>query len=360
MNPQEQALNYPWGDALPASGETQAMAEGVHWLRMPLPFALDHINLWLLRDHLDGRDGWAVVDCGIDRPEVRQAWETLFESRLEGLPVLRVIVTHMHPDHVGLSHWLCERWQAPLWMSATDFALASLWSGGGPAASAAQTEGSGPTGDSAARHFARHGLLDPAAQQMLRDRHAYYSGLVPDMPRNFHRLMHGQQVQVGAHRWQVIVGHGHAPEHVSLWCPDLQVLISGDMILPRISTNVSVFDFEPEADPLALYLDSLQRYDGLPEDTLVLPSHGRPFRGLHTRIAQQQAHHAERLADVLAACKAPKSAHDLLPVLFNRKLDMHQLTFAMGEAIAHLHTLYYRGQLKRQLGDDGVYRFQTL
>jgi glyoxylase-like metal-dependent hydrolase (beta-lactamase superfamily II) len=200
--------------------------------------------------------------------------------------------------------------------------------------------------------------VDPDAQDMIRQRHDYYTRLVPDVPRRFHRLMHGQDVQIGGRPWRVIVGYGHAPEHVSLWCPTLGVLISGDMVLPRISTNVSVFDLEPEADPLPLYLDSLKAYDGLPADALVLPSHGRPFRGLHRRIAQQQAHHAERLAEVLAACVRPQSAYDLLPVLFHRKLDLHQLSFAMGESIAHLHALYFQGALTRTADADGIYRFR--
>ncbi|WP_322999091.1 MBL fold metallo-hydrolase [Castellaniella sp.] len=356
MNPQEQELQYPWDEKLPEAGHALTVADGVRWIRMPLPFALDHINLWLLRDRIDGRDGWTVVDCGIDRSEVRDTWESVFAQALDGLPVLRVIVTHMHPDHVGLAHWLCERWQAPLSMSMTDYAVARLWTGS--SVKDTSQAGSGPVGDAAARHFARHGLVDPEAQAMIRQRHDYYARLVPDMPRQFHRLMHGQDVQIGGRPWRIIVGYGHAPEHVSLWCPTLGTLISGDMVLPRISTNISVFDLEPEANPLPLYLDSLKAYDNLPADALVLPSHGRPFRGLHRRIAQQQTHHAERLAEVLAACGHPQSAHDLLPVLFHRKLDMHQLGFAMGESVAHLHALYFQGALTRALGEDGIYRFQ--
>ncbi|HUH58563.1 MAG TPA: MBL fold metallo-hydrolase, partial [Candidimonas sp.] len=154
--------------------------------------------------------------------------------------------------------------------------------------------------------------------------------------------------------------YGHAPEHASLYSDTLQVLISGDMLLPRISTNVSVFDFEPQANPLPLYLNSLRAYDDLPEDTLVLPSHGRPFRGTHERIAQQHAHHAERLSEVLSACHEPRSTTDIVPVLFRRKLDLHQLTFAMGEALAHLHALYFDDQLERIVGDDGVIRFRRI
>lgn len=351
MNPNEHQLQYPWGDAQPQPGAAQTVADGVKWIRMPLPFALDHINLWLLRDEIDGRAGWTVVDCGISRDEVKALWEQVFEQALEGLPVLRVVVTHMHPDHMGLADWLCRRWQAPLWMSMTDYAVAALWS--------SRTAGAGPNGEAAVGHFARHGLTDTDAQEQIRQRAGYYPNLVPAVPARFTRLMHGDRVRIGARDWQVIVGYGHAPEHVSLYSGDLRVLISGDMVLPRISTNVSVFDYEPEANPLPQYLDSLRRYDGLPADTLVLPSHGRPFKGLHERIAQQHSHHADRLAEVLQACAEPCSASDIVPVLFKRKLDLHQLTFAMGEALAHLHALYFDGKLTRRTGADGIIRFSA-
>lgn len=358
MNPQELELEYPWGDDRPAPAQAIEVANGVYWIKMPLPFALDHINLWLLRDHIDGQDGWTVVDCGIDRPEVRSIWEDVFSQTLQGLPILRVIVTHMHPDHVGLAHWLCKRWQAPLWMSMTDYAMARLWTGA--AVKDTSAAGSGPTGDGAAQHFAQHGLTNPEAQDQIRARHDYYARLVPDMPRSFHRLIDGEHVVIAGRKWQLIAGYGHAPEHMSLYSADLGVLISGDMVLPRISTNISVFDFEPEANPLPLYLNSLRSYAQIPAQALVLPSHGRPFKGLHKRIAQQNEHHAARLEDVLAACVQPLSAFDLLPVLFKRKLDMHQLSFAMGEAIAHLHALYFDGRLNRLKGEDGVYRFQQV
>ena len=164
MNPNEHQLQYPWGDVQPEPGKAQAVADGVKWIRMPLPFALDHINLWLLRDELNGRQGWTIVDCGIARDEVKALWERVFEQELDGLPVLRVLVTHMHPDHVGLAHWLCERWNAELWMTMTDFMVASLWS------SRRGGDGVGPGGQSAVDHFARHGLVDPASQEQIRQR----------------------------------------------------------------------------------------------------------------------------------------------------------------------------------------------
>jgi len=356
MNPDEQKLLYPWGETLPAPGATLALAEDVRWLRMPLPFALNHINLWLLRDCIDGRDGWTVVDCGVARDEVKALWQQVFEEALEGLPILRVIVTHMHPDHVGLAHWLCQRWQAPLWMTMTDYVTARLWSLGRDQVNAGTTAGNSGE-DPAVRHFARHGLADPQALADIRARASYYPGLVPRMPGSFVRIMAGDDIVINGRAWRVYVGHGHAPEHASFYCDALHVLISGDMVLPRISTNVSVSDHEPEANPLPLYLASLDQYQSLPEDTLVLPSHGKPFRGLHERIGQQHAHHAERLAEVLAACRAaPMSAADLVPIMFRRKLDSHQLTFAMGEALAHLHALYFEAKLRR-VAEAAVLRF---
>ncbi len=343
-------LHYPFGDALPATGRTLEVAPGVRWVRMALPFALDHVNLWLLRDRdpASGREGWAIVDCGIASDATREAWEQVFAHELDGLPVLRVIVTHMHPDHIGLAHWLTERWACRLWISATDFHVARI----------ASRSTSGFGGDGAAAFFAAHGLTDPESVARVRARADYYAGLVPQVPPQFRRLMDGQRIAIGRHEWRCIAGHGHAPEHISLHGQAPGVLISGDMVLPRISTNVSVYDTEPEADPLPLYLASLERLRALPASTLVLPSHGRPFVGLHARIDALRAHHEARLAETMAACRArPTHARALLPVLFKRPLDLHQTTFAMGEAIAHLHALWSAGRLVRTLGDDGVYRF---
>lgn len=356
MNPNEQKLSYPMGDTLPEPGQAIAVADGVRWIRMPLPFALDHINLWLLRDEIDGRQGWTVIDCCVSRDEVKEIWEQVFDNALDGLPILRVICTHMHPDHVGLAYWLCERWNVPLWMTMTEYAIARLWSR--PAVN--NVANGGPGGQAAVDHFTRHGLTDPEAQDKIRQRTNYYPSMVPDVPARFHRMMDGQRVSIGGRDWQVIVGYGHSPEHASLYCETLQTLISGDMVLPRISTNISVFDYEPGANPLPLYLKSLRQFDLLPEDTLVLPSHGRPFRGLHERIAQQHAHHAERLDEVLTACREPQSAGDIVPIMFKRKLDAHQITFAIGEALAHLHALYYDRKLSRETGSDGVIRFSTV
>ncbi|HEY4068834.1 MAG TPA: MBL fold metallo-hydrolase [Burkholderiaceae bacterium] len=357
MNALEQQLHYPLGDTLPALGTTLEVAPGVRWLRMLLPFQLDHINLWMLRDRIDGVDGWTLVDCGISNDPTRAAWEQIFANELKGLPVLRVIVTHMHPDHIGNAHWLTERWSndrtdCRLWISATDYDTARLASSGVAAIG----------GEATARFMAGHGLVDEESQAKIKARTNYYASMVPQLPARYRRLLDGDTLTIGGRPWVCHVGYGHAPEHMALHCEELNTLISGDMVLPRISTNVSVHETEPEADPLRLYLDSIARMKAaLPAEVLVLPSHGRPFTGLHTRVDQLVAHHDERLADVMKACaEAPQHAADLLMVLFRRKLDLHQTTFAMGESVAHLNLLWLAGRLERRLDADGIYRFRPL
>jgi glyoxylase-like metal-dependent hydrolase (beta-lactamase superfamily II) len=350
MNELEQQLHYPLGESLPAPGTCLEVAPGVKWVRMALPFVLNHINLWLLRDNWQGREGWSIVDCCIHHEEAKAQWERLFEKELDGLPVLRVFVTHMHLDHIGLAHWLCERWKAPLFISTTDFLVATIACSGSDTFS----------GERTVAFYAQHGLGGAEIAQKLLERKPYFTTLVPSVPSSYHRLLDGASLQIGAHHWRCISGYGHAPEHIALYCEDLNVLIGGDMMLPRISTNVSVYEQEPEADALALFLSSIDRFAPLPADTLVLPSHGKPFTGLHTRIAQLHDHHRDRLAEVLQACsEKPCSAADVLPVLFKRPLDFHQLTFALGEAVAHLHALWHAGRVRRVQDVDGVYRFSA-
>ncbi|NBS72675.1 MAG: MBL fold metallo-hydrolase [Betaproteobacteria bacterium] len=350
MNLLVQELQYPHGDTLARKDQILEVAPGVYWIRMGLPFSLDHINLWLLRDEIDGVQGWTAVDCCIDAPSSREQWEFIFAHLLENKPILRVVVTHMHPDHIGLAHWLCERWKAPLWISYSDFYMARV--------QVMNTEGHG--GEAVANFFLSHGLDNPQTIQEIRNRHHYFKNLVPSVPRQMHRLMDGQTIKIGAHYWQCISGYGHAPEHMALSCSSLNVLISGDMILPRITTNISVFEFEPESNPLQLFLDSLLKYLPLHQDTLVLPSHGRPFVGIHRRIEQLQEHHAERLAEVMSACtQKPCHAKEIMDIMFPRKLDTHQTTFALGESIAHIHMLWRQGQLTRHKNDQGVYLFSA-
>ena len=348
-------LNYPLGEQLPASGSATEVAPGIFWLRMGLPFALNHINLWLLRDRLPHptqagvvQEGWTAVDCGVDNAATREAWLQVEQQVLQGLPILRVLVTHMHPDHMGLAHWLCERWQAPLWMSTSEYQSAML------ACHGLSNFGGDPT----VQFFAAHGWDKTEELAAVKSRVNYYPGMVPRIPPTYVRWMEGTQLRIGERTWQCISGFGHSPEHMALHDAHNQLLISGDMLLPSISTNISVYAMEPSSNPLQLFLDSLDKMAHLCDETLILPSHGRPFKGASRRIAQLRAHHDERLSELLAACTGQAlCAHELLPVLFKRALDVHQTTFAMGEAVAHLNLLWLSGQMQRTRDVHGIYRF---
>jgi glyoxylase-like metal-dependent hydrolase (beta-lactamase superfamily II) len=367
----EDAIRYA-DFKLPATGTVTSIAPGVHWLRMPLPFALDHINLWLLNDTLNGRQGFTVIDAGVATDASREAWKSVIANHFDGLPILRVLCTHFHPDHVGLAAWLCKgldenRWTAPLWMNLAEYACARLWSGGGQGSgSGAGTVDTARVADTSnTNHFFRHGITDPQTLEKLKARREYYPSLVPEVPSSFRRIFPNESIRIGAHHWHVIAGYGHSPEHCALYCEDLNLLISGDMVLPKISTNMSVWAQEPDADPLKLYLDSLHAYEKLPDDVLVLPSHGKPFGaapgtrdgGIKTRIEQLRDHHKARLSDTLKACETPVYASQVLPVLFKRELDLHQLTFALGETVAHLNYLWHAGNLRRFEDAQGRLQF---
>ena len=328
-------IDYPF-DTLPETGTTHAVAPGVHWLRMPLPFALDHINLWLIEDGTR----FTAVDTGIAMDTVKTAWKSV----LNGRHLSRQLVTHFHPDHLGLAGWLESEYGAPLWMTQGEYLTASVIAAGLAPFDL----------PSMVALFRLHGLDTERCAALEARGNAYRRG-VPVIPATFHPLFDGDTLRIGAHDWEVIVGHGHAPEHASLYCPELGVLIAGDMLLPRISTNVSAYAAAPELDTLQLYLDSIDRLTALPEDTLVLPSHGRPFLGIRTRVAELHAHHDARCTDLLAACAAgPRCAGDLLEVLFGRPIDdPHQTLFAMGEAIAHLNHLEHQHRLHRST-ENGI------
>jgi len=334
-------MSFPFAGP-PAAGSVCEIAPGLYWLRMPLPFALNHINLWLLRD----ANGWTAVDCGIGLADTRAHWETIFAEVVGSAGLTRVLVTHFHPDHFGNAGWLTQRFGAPLWMTETEYLTAH-----------AQYETlAGFGSDATAVLFSEHGL-DTERVSGVSGRGNSYRKVVAEPPTRFVRMLDGDGIEIGGNEWRVIVGYGHAPEHAALYCKSLGVLISGDMLLPKISTNVSVWPTKPESDPLKLFLRSIDRFTELPADTLVLPSHGLPFRGAHHRVKMLHDHHRERLAEVLDACSRPRSAADLLPVLFQRTLDTHQTFFAMGESIAHLNYLWLQGKLSRSRADDGVYRF---
>lgn len=329
-------------DGAPDTGAVLGVAPGVYWLRMPLPFALDHINLWLLEDG----EGWVIVDTGIASDEVRSAWRRLFGGFMAGRPVTRIISTHFHPDHFGLTGWLVEKTGAPLLMTRTEWLMGSLLYG----------DVTGSVSREQVALFRRHGLGDDRLDA-LEQRGNSYRRLLSEPPAHFERIADGDVLQIGGREWTVRVARGHAPEHACLYCAEISVLISGDQVLPRISPNVSLSAIEPEANPLARFLESLDGLAQLPADTLVLPSHDFPFRGLRERIDALRAHHEERLQRLASFCDVPRTAAETLDVLFRRALDTHQIMFAMGESLSHLAYLEATGRLERQTDDDGIVRF---
>jgi len=338
--PLESPLRMRW-PAPPSPGTVFEVAPGLKWLRMPLPFALDHINLWLLaRD-----DAWTVVDCGYGDAPTRALWQRHFDATLAGRPIGQVIATHYHPDHLGNAAWLAARWGCTVAMPQAEYLTAHA------VADECGGYGTGPT----SALLRMHGLSEEHLAAIEARGNTYRRG-VPELPHAFQRLLAGDEISVGARNWRVIPGYGHSPEHGSLYCADLGVLISGDMLLPKISTNVSVWPVEPDADPLARFLASLERLEQLPPETLVLPSHGLPFVGIHARVEQLRAHHGARLAELETAASRPVTATDMLSILFPRPLDLQQRYFAMGEAVAHLNHLWHAGRLTRRL-EGGVLRF---
>lgn len=338
------ALTFPF-DAPPPPGETIEVAPGVRWLRMPLPFALDHINLWLIAGH----DGWTLVDTGYGDAATRALWERHLDGALADRPIARIVVTHYHPDHAGNAAWLSARFGVTVQMTMAEYLTAH----------AVHEQTSGYALADTCALFRQHGVAAEHVAALEARGNAYRRG-VPELPARFARILPGEALRLGPGEWRVIGGYGHSPEHAALYSADRALLISGDMLLPRISTNVSVWPAEALGDPLARFLASLQAFAALPERTLVLPSHGLPFRGIAPRVAALREHHDARLAELLAAIRqagASASADDVVPLMFPRALDLQQRFFAVGEAIAHLNHLAATGHLQRETGRDGTIRF---
>lgn len=326
----------------PAGGETREVAPGVHWLRMPLPFKLDHINLWLLEDG----EGWTIIDSGIAGDDVKALWQRIFSRMFKDKPLKRVIVTHAHPDHMGLAGWLCDRFGAGLWTTFGEWAFARMLS-----------LDTGPELLGKYRAFYRAAGFDAAQMAVVDLRANPYPRRVSPIPAAFIRISDGDEIVIDGRSWRVIVGSGHSPEHACLYCDELKVLISGDQVLPEITPNISVWPMEPEADPLRNYLESLHKFKPLPLETLVLPSHKWPFTGLHARLDFLAHHHDLRLCETREVCAVAKTGAEVLSHLFKRQLDDHQLFFAIGEALAHLHCLMARGEIVRSMDASGVYKY---
>lgn len=330
---------------VPGECESVEIAPGILWLRLRLPFALNHVNIWAIEDG----PGWTVVDTGLGDQRTRELWPRLIEDTLGGRPIVRVIATHFHPDHLGMAGSVCALTGADFAMSATEWTYGRLLTQEPPEEQLVTM----------LAHYARCAMPD-ALLEAARQRSGFFKRNVVLPPPSYTVLAGGDEVAIGGRIWQVRIGRGHAPEMVTLYTEDGRILISADHVLPTISPNVGVWSSSPEADPLGLFLATLGIFDDLPDDVLVLPGHGRPFFGLHGRIAELRRHHDERL-DVLASCKLDgMTAAEAMQVLFPRVLDMQQIGFALGETLAHLNRLRRLGRIGRTLDAEGRYRFETL
>ena len=332
------AITYPF--EAPEPGQRIEVAPGVHWIRLPLPFRLDHINVWALQDG----DGWSLVDTGIRTPQTVQAWEALTADGPLSRPLNRVLVTHMHPDHIGLAGWFTRRSGASLHISRLEYLTCRSLTG---------DTGREPPAD--ALRFYREAGWGEAALEAYAARFGSFGNHIYALPDSFRRLSDGQRLRIGGHEWEVVMGSGHSPEHACLYCADLKLFISGDQVLPRISSNVSVQPLEPEANPMKDWLDSLARLrQRVPDDVLVLPAHNKCFRGLHARLqALEQGQH-EALERLRTTLSQPGRVVDVFTALFKRDIpqtDAAQLGMATGEAVACLNYLLAQGTLRAELRD---------
>ena len=333
------SLEYPCGDP-PSVGDAREIAPGVLWIRMPMPFRLDHINLWALRDG----NGWAVVDTGLSTVDTAKAWSTLLGAAgpLRGERITRVLVTHMHPDHIGMAGWITRRFDCRLWMTRLEYLQCRVLMG--------DTVREAP--EDGVRFYRKAGWSDDDIES-YRARFGSFGKMIHPLPDSYRRVQDGEHIAIGDHQWQVVVGRGHSPEHACFYCPDLALMISGDQVLPRISSNVSVFPIEPEADPLGEWLASHAKITReVPDDVIVLPAHNEPFRGLHPRLEHLTDGHLRGLERLRERLAEPRRAVDVFPALFARPINDAQLmSLATGESMAHLNYLVQRGQARVEMRD---------
>jgi glyoxylase-like metal-dependent hydrolase (beta-lactamase superfamily II) len=332
---------------IPESGHVQSVAEGILWLRMPLPFSLDHINLYLLDD---GEHGYALIDTGIGTKRVEQIWDELLAKLNK--PISKIIVTHMHPDHIGMAGYLVEKLRVPLYMSQAEYFVGRALSAGARGASDWQDD----------EYLVRCGMSSEYVAQAKQNRKGGkgIGDVVRPIPLQFERLQEGSVLTIGEGEWRVIIGRGHSPEHVCLYSEEREILISGDHVLPDISPNIGVYSTEPNANSLAQYLSTLPQFLSLSKSALVLPSHKQPFHGLHTRVNELIEHHQRHLTQLREFCQQAKNINDCLPLLFKRELNSHNMFFAIAEAFSHLNYLYFAGEFSREINPQGQFIFKSI
>ncbi len=339
----ESNVDYVLSERIPEPLTPIEIADGILWIRLPMPIALDHINLYLL----DNGESWVLVDTGLADPVSRATWDSLLAGPLSGRPIRKIIGTHFHPDHVGLAGWLQARSEAEFWMSRVEWLTARS------AYLDTEDQSSELMG-----YFYQLAGLGPDQITAYRDLGNDYRDLVSPIPATYNRITAATTFRIGSRVWHPIFGSGHSPDHVALYCPDDRILLGGDMLLPRITPIIAVWWQEPESDPLADYLEFLGTLGHVADDVLVLPAHNRPYRELRTRINDLGLHHAQRLEMTLDRCLAPTTAREVMDTLFTRKMDAFQTRFAIGETVAHINNLMFKGELVRTLDTPARYLYQ--
>lgn len=339
-----QGLRYPFEDRIPEHGEAIEIADGILWLRFPLPMALDHVNVYAL----DDGPGWTIIDTGFSTSLTRKIWEQALAGPLVGKPVTRVIGTHHHPDHIGLAGWFQDR-GAAFWTTRMGFFYCR----------ALQLDHHDTLSEYNIQHMRRAGAPAEVIEAAIARGPWNFSSVTDPLRPGFIRIKDDDIVEMGGRRWLVVTGDGHAPEHATFWCEDEDIVITGDQILPRISPNLGVYPTEPEADPVGEWLyscEKLQPYAN--ESHLALPGHNRPFTGVPKRLEQLIENHHGALKRLRRELTTPKSAVDCFNAIFKRPIKSGEFGLAMVEAIAHLNHMYAEGEVTRRLDPDGAYRFQ--
>ena len=334
------SINYEF-DTRPDDGATQTVVEGVEWLRMPLPFSLNHINLWLLRDGAR----WAIVDTGVGTEDTQDVWRLVFDGAMSGDPASHVIATHMHPDHVGCAGFLARHFDVDVWMSRDEYMLCRIL--------VADTGREAP--EAGIRFYQDAGFSDEHLEK-YKKAFGYFGKFVTPLPEAYKRLHDNDQLKIGDHTWNIITGGGHSPEHACLYDADRNILIAGDQLLPTISSNVSVWPTEPEGDPLRDWFESLRKLRAVvPEDVLVLQAHGRPFRGAYSRIDALIQEHEDRLDTLREFCAEPRRALDVFPAIYRAKINDGNRIMATGEALSHLNYLVKNGEMTTERRERGIW-----
>ncbi|MEM8730997.1 MAG: MBL fold metallo-hydrolase [Pseudomonadota bacterium] len=339
-------LSYPWEEP-PARGEAIEIAPGVLWMRLPLPMRLDHVNVYALDD---GDAGWTIIDTGFSTQMTRDIWADLLAGPLQGRPVHRVVVTHHHPDHVGLAGWFVQTHGAALHCTRTTYLMARMLT----------LDVQDRTPAEAMEFYRGTGMPADLLEKRKTERPFNFADIVDPVPLGFTRIKQGDVIEMAGRRWDVHVGNGHAPEHATFWSQDCDLVLAGDQILPSISPNIGVYVTEPMADPVAEWLEACERLRKLARpDHLVLGGHKLPFRGLDTRMGQLINNHHGALNRLLQHLESPKTAAECFAALFKREIGEGEYGLALVEAKAHVSHLYQSGRATRTRGENGAWLYQA-